>query len=39
MSVTPEAEDGMAIANLLTAWIIIIIEKGLVIKECNYFVG
>jgi hypothetical protein len=27
-----EVEDGMAIVNLLTAWIIIMIEKGLTIK-------
>jgi hypothetical protein len=27
-----EVEDGMAIVNLLTTWIIIMIEKGLTIK-------
>jgi hypothetical protein len=39
MSVISEAEDGMDIANPLATWIIIMIEKGLKIKECNDFVG
>jgi len=35
-----EEEDGMAIRESdFPTWIIIMIEKGFTIEECNYFVG